>query len=105
MECPTPEGLPKLYLNESDRAWGKAFWTEGGVSPEERAEAIIVHPGSGSKKKVWPPDRFLHLVESLPKDLRSKVLVVLGPAEGPEVRRAFEAEKLRSMSFWRRASP
>lgn len=84
-------GLPKLYLNESDRAWGKAFWTEGGVSPEERAGAIIVHPGSGSKKKAWPPDRFLHLVESLPKDLRTKVLVVLGPAEGPEVRRAFEA--------------
>ena len=85
-------GLPKLYLNESDRMWGKAFWTEGRVSPEERTEAIIVHPGSGSKKKVWPSDRFLRLVESLQKHLHSKVLVVLGPAEGPEVRRAFEAE-------------
>lgn len=85
-----PGGLPKLYLNEGDRIWGKTFWADGGVSPEERAGAIIVHPGSGSRKKAWPLDRFLLLMESLPRDLRSKVLVILGPAEGPEVRKAFE---------------
>jgi heptosyltransferase III len=88
----TPGGFPRLYLNEADRMWGKAYWIERGVTPEERGEMIIIHPGSGSKKKVWPLDRFLNLTEFLKRYLGSKILVVLGPAEGAEVRKAFEAE-------------
>jgi ADP-heptose:LPS heptosyltransferase len=88
----TSEGFPKLYLNEADRMWGKTYWIEKGVTPEERGEVIIIHPGSGSKKKVWPLERFLNLTEFLNKHFGSKMLVVLGPAEGTEVRKAFEAE-------------
>jgi len=51
---------------------------------------FILHPGSGSKKKAWPLDRFLTLAHTLQDRLRSKVLVVLGPAEGPDIRKAFE---------------
>ncbi|OGP91209.1 MAG: hypothetical protein A2156_02815 [Deltaproteobacteria bacterium RBG_16_48_10] len=88
----TLEGVPRLFLNESDHTWGKGYWIGKGVTREERAGAIIVHPGSGSKKKVWPMDRFLDLVKYLHKNLHSKILVVLGPAEGPEVRKVFEVE-------------
>ena len=33
------EELAKIYLNESDREWGKAYWVQRGMTPEERAEA------------------------------------------------------------------
>jgi ADP-heptose:LPS heptosyltransferase len=81
---------PKLYLRESDREWGMAFWRSKGVFRAGRSKVIILHPGSGSKKKVWPLDRFINLARTLQDRLRSKILVVLGPAEGPEVRKAFE---------------
>jgi len=81
---------PKLYLKGSDREWGMAFWRSKGVSQIGRSKVIILHPGSGSKKKVWPLDRFLNLARTLQDHLCSKVLIVLGPAEGTEVRKVFE---------------
>ncbi len=81
---------PRLYLKEGDREWAKDFWKSKGVTFEERSKVVILHPGSGSKKNVWPLDRFLDLAHALQDDLGSKILVVLGPAEGPEVREAFE---------------
>ena len=87
------EGTPKLFLNESDRAWAREYWMGKGVTAEERDTVIIIHPGSGSKKKVWPLDRFLKLTEVLQQHLSSRILVVLGPAEGPETRKIFENER------------
>ncbi len=82
---------PKLYLRKSDRAWARDFWESKGVTQEERSKVIILHPGSGSKKKAWPLDRFLSLARTLQDRLGSRMLVVLGPAEGSDVRKAFEA--------------
>jgi ADP-heptose:LPS heptosyltransferase len=87
------ERIPKLFLNESDRAWAREYWMGKGVTAEERGTVIIIHPGSGSKKKVWPLDRFLKLTEVLQKQFSSRILVVLGPAEGPETRKIFENER------------
>jgi ADP-heptose:LPS heptosyltransferase len=87
---PRSKPNPKLYLKESDREWARDFWKTKGVPRVERSKVIILHPGSGSKKKVWDLDRFLNLARTLQDRLRSKVLIVLGPAEGPEVRKAFE---------------
>jgi len=81
---------PRLYLRKSDREWARNFWESRGVSPGERSKVFILHPGSGSKKKVWPLDRFLNLARILQDRHRSKLLIVLGPAEGPDVRKAFE---------------
>jgi ADP-heptose:LPS heptosyltransferase len=87
------ERIPKLFLNESDRDWAREYWMGKGVTAEERDMVIIIHPGSGSKKKVWPLDRFLKLTEVLQQHLSSRILVVLGPAEGPETRKIFENER------------
>jgi ADP-heptose:LPS heptosyltransferase len=57
---------------------------------EERSKGFILHPGSGSKKKVWPLERFLSLAQILQDRFGSKILVILGPAEGSEVEKAFE---------------
>ncbi len=87
---PASASNPKLHLKESDREWAKDFWKSKGVTSEERAKAIILHPGSGSKKKVWPLHQFFNLAHTLQKNLGSKILIVLGPAEGPEVQKVFE---------------
>jgi ADP-heptose:LPS heptosyltransferase len=86
---PISEPNPRLHLKDSDREWAKDFWTSKGVDMEERSKVIILHPGSGSKKKVWPLDRFLNLAHTLRDHFDSKILIVLGPAEGPEVHKAF----------------
>jgi ADP-heptose:LPS heptosyltransferase len=87
---PTSAANPILHLKESDREWARDFWRSKGVTLEERSKVILLHPGSGSKKKVWPLERFLNLARTLQDRLGSKILVVLGPAEGPEAQKAFE---------------
>lgn len=87
---PASGSNPRLYLKEADREWARGFWKSKGVTLEERSKVAVLHPGSGSKKKVWPLDRFLDLAHTLQDYLGSKILVVLGPAEGPEVQKAFE---------------
>ncbi len=81
---------PKLYLNESDQNWGSQFWKEKGLNGKRRDRVVVIHPGSGSKKKVWPLERFIELVQILQSRYQLHILIVLGPAEGMEVQRAFE---------------
>jgi heptosyltransferase-3 len=81
---------PRLHLKESDQDWGRDFWRSRGLTAEERSRVIILHPGSGSKRKVWPLERFLSLAQILQDHLGSKILIVFGPAEGSEVERVFE---------------
>jgi ADP-heptose:LPS heptosyltransferase len=61
----TSESIPRIYLNEADHRWGEQYWNVNGVTPQERAGVVILHPGSGSKKKVWAVDRFLDLMKHL----------------------------------------
>jgi len=56
---PVSGSIPRLQLKESDQGWAGDFWKSKGMNPEERSRVIVLHPGSGSKKKVWPLDRFL----------------------------------------------
>lgn len=83
------EENPRLYLKEEDRNWGRDFWMEKGVSPDERSNVIVLHPGSGSRKKLWPLKHFLDLFLRLQSKPNRKFLLILGPAEGPEVQQAF----------------
>jgi ADP-heptose:LPS heptosyltransferase len=47
--------VPRLYLSEKDKDWGKSFCRVKGFTDEERSKAIVIHPGSGSKKRygLW----------------------------------------------------
>ena len=49
----------------------------GGRVPSGDPRPIIVHPGSGSPRKNWPPERWLDLIARLP----APVSVVIGEAE------------------------
>lgn len=87
---PVYRSHPRLYLKESDREWAANFWEGKGVTRKVRQEVVILHPGSGSKKKVWPIDRYSNLARTLHDRLGSRILIVLGPAEAPEARKSFE---------------
>jgi heptosyltransferase-2 len=87
---PISEAHGRLRLTEKDREWAKNFFERKGLFSEEKAKRLVIHPGSGSKKKSWPLDRFLDLIRYLHKNAGSKFLVILGPAEGGEIQRAFE---------------
>jgi ADP-heptose:LPS heptosyltransferase len=81
---------PRVHLKESDHDWGRNFLARRGLTQEERSSVILLHPGSGSKRKVWPPERFLSLSQILRDRLDSRILIILGPAEGSEVERVFK---------------
>jgi ADP-heptose:LPS heptosyltransferase len=82
--------IPRLFLTEKDKDWGISFFRVKGLTEQERSKAILIHPGSGSKKKVWPLEGFLKLTHYFQKHFTCRILIVLGPAEGPEVQKAFE---------------
>jgi ADP-heptose:LPS heptosyltransferase len=81
---------PRLHLKGLDQEGGKGFWRSHGLTAVDQSKAILLHPGSGSKKKVWPLERFLNLAKILQDRFDSKILIILGPAEGSEVEKVFE---------------
>ncbi|MCM8808932.1 MAG: glycosyltransferase family 9 protein [Candidatus Omnitrophica bacterium] len=59
-------------------------------SLKRKGEFFVIHPGSGSKNKNWPKEKFLELIENL-----KNVKLILGPAEQDEVefwRKNFKGE-------------
>jgi ADP-heptose:LPS heptosyltransferase len=85
---------PVLCLTDKDRQWGEDYCRRIGLTPEETRGAVVIHPGSGSPRKVWPLDRFLSLIEKLEERRAARMLVVIGPAEGGEIEQAFEGKAL-----------
>jgi heptosyltransferase-2 len=74
---------PHAAVPEDLRLWGRT-WIDGqlgiGASP------VAVHPGSGGRRKCWPPDRFADVAGRLGRP----VVVIEGPADA-EACRAFLA--------------
>ncbi len=50
-----------------------------------RKSKILVHPGSRSPFRVWPPERFAAVCDRLQDELGAQVFLVAGPAEQPLV--------------------
>jgi ADP-heptose:LPS heptosyltransferase len=90
--------IPRLYLSQKDKDWGRNFCRGKGLTEAEKSRAIVIHPGSGSKKKIWPLDRFLELIRYFQRHSSSRIIVVLGPAEGPEVQKALGEMESESRS-------
>jgi heptosyltransferase-3 len=81
---------PRLFLNRSDQVWGRSYCKKKGLTEKEKAKAIVLHPGSGSRKKVWPVERFVDLIHHFQGHASSRLLVVAGPAEAGEIQETFE---------------
>lgn len=52
--------------------------------PAGAADAFVVHPGSGSKSRNWPPDRWVGLLRALGAGKNGPAVVVEGPADAEE---------------------
>jgi len=70
---------PKLYLPREEREWAEDFlrhrdWDQDAI--------IALHPGAGSRKKAWPPQRFAALGRALTRERASRrLLIIQGPAD------------------------
>ena len=70
---------PRLHLLAKDRHEATAFLRGHGVTTD--GLVITIHPGSGSRGKMWPLDRFLALADALTAAHEAQILFVLGPGE------------------------
>lgn len=68
--------LPKIFLRQEDEEWAEAFLRQrrwaGGI--------IALHPGAGSRKKIWPPLRFADVGRILAQNGWG-LLIIQGPAD------------------------
>jgi ADP-heptose:LPS heptosyltransferase len=74
---PCSPAPPKLFLHDDERQWAEGFlhrrgWTAGTI--------IALHPGAGSRKKAWPPQRFAALGRILARG-STNLLIIQGPAD------------------------
>jgi heptosyltransferase III len=67
----------------------KVFLTDGEKQPSininlwstiKKKNMVVIHPGSGSKKKNWPLEQFIELANRL-KKVHCDIVWILGPAE------------------------
>ncbi len=49
--------------------------------PAQRGGGVIIHPGSGSATKNWPPERFCAVIDYCCSNLREPIALVMGYAE------------------------
>ena len=68
---------PRVFLREDEKKWAQDLVFSNGWRDKE---IIVIHPGAGSRKKVWPPSRFATLGRMLAGDSR-RLLLIQGPAD------------------------
>ncbi len=72
-----PPAPPRIFLRDEERAWAQEFFLQKGW---DNTAIIALHPGAGSRKKVWPPHRFAAVGRILAGQSK-KLLIVQGPAD------------------------
>jgi ADP-heptose:LPS heptosyltransferase len=73
---------PSLILKTEEKQWLDVYWQRCGWGPDSRL--LVLHPGSGGKKKRWVSEGFTQIVQWWKARKNSKVLILLGPAEEQE---------------------
>lgn len=82
MGIPPGESIPRVFLLEEDRQFAEEWLRHRGDHEGVEKGLVAIHPGSGSRKKLWPVDNFLDLVARITGDLRLKTILLVGPTEG-----------------------
>ena len=73
---------PSFGLKPEEKQWLDGYWQQCGWNPESRL--LILHPGSGGKKKRWAPEGFAHVAQWWKARRNSQIVILLGPAEEQE---------------------
>lgn len=74
-----PLKTPTLFPREADGKRMASFLEQRKLDKE--THVVALHPGSGSRAKVWSPENFAQLSKHLLKDERIQLLVPIGPAD------------------------
>ncbi len=74
-----PNIIPKVFLNNEDLCFGEKFIKDAAI--DSRKVLIAIHPGSGSRQKCWPVERFALLMSRLSSNMNAQFLVISGPAD------------------------
>jgi hypothetical protein len=86
LRCVNEETLrcPSLRLPESIIQWQELFWRRRW---ESSSQILILHPGSGGRRKRWESKGFRKIAEWWRQRRRGRnVLILLGPAERQEIK-------------------
>ncbi|UJS17949.1 MAG: glycosyltransferase family 9 protein [Candidatus Jettenia sp.] len=71
--------IPKIFLHEKDILFGNDFIRD--KIDNSNKKLIAIHPGSGSRQKCWPLERFAELILWMRKEMDVQILVISGPAD------------------------
>lgn len=71
--------IPKIFLHDEDIHFSDDF-IRGSFFDSEKI-LVALHPGSGSRQKCWPVERFVALMKWLRGETGAQILVVSGPAD------------------------
>ena len=71
-------GIPEVYIPQKDKDFAANFFESKNLSKEKTA---AIHPGSGSKKKNWPAEKFAAVARKLAEDLKMKIILSEGEAD------------------------
>ncbi|MCF6155040.1 MAG: glycosyltransferase family 9 protein [Candidatus Brocadia sp.] len=72
--------IPKVFLHDEDMRFSDDFIRDRIVVSKKILVAI--HPGSGSRQKCWPVERFAALMDWLNSEMEAQIFIVSGPADG-----------------------
>ncbi len=81
MGIPPGGSIPRIFLLEEDRQFAEDWLRHRGGYEGGQKGLVAIHPGSGSRKKLWPIENFLDLAKRITGDLRVKTILLIGPAE------------------------
>lgn len=73
---------PSLAIVAENRKWLESYWQLKGWNAASRL--LIMHPGSGGKKKRWAADGFVSVARWWTMDSARQIVILLGPAEEHE---------------------
>jgi len=73
---PIADPLPRLSLLPGERQYALDSWEERGL----KGPLVLLHPGSGGRRKRWPLERFLELARWCAGQ-GAEVLLLCGPAD------------------------
>ncbi len=96
MGIPPGGSIPRIFLLEEDRWFAEEWLREGNDYEGVEKGVVAIHPGSGSRKKLWPIENFLDLAARIASDLRLRTILFIGPAEREYLGSGLE--RMRSIS-------
>ena len=73
---------PSLVIGNEERKWLATYWQLRGWNAS--AHLLVLHPGSGGKKKRWALKGFVRVARWWKSGQNRHVVILLGPAEEHE---------------------